>query len=190
MNVYENCPVLENPRWLMRLVEKSDAEDLLEVYSDKRALPYFNSDNCDGDNFYYPTIDRMNDALDFWIQSYETEWFVRWAIIDKTLSKAIGTIEAFHRPYREDFGEVGVIRLDVGSEYEKADILKEILELFVPKAYEFFDCSEIITKIPNYAVERAEAAESIGFERTDKCLVGDDGYAYNGYWTITKGSQA
>ena len=89
MNVYENCPVLENPRWLMRLVEKSDAEDLLEVYSDKRALPYFNSDNCDGDNFYYPTIDRMNDALDFWIQSYETEWFVRWAIIDQTLSKAI-----------------------------------------------------------------------------------------------------
>ena len=46
------------------------------------------------------------------------------------------------------------------------------------------------TKIQNYAVERAEAAESIGFERTDKCLVGDDGYAYNGYWTIAKGSQA
>lgn len=190
MNIYRECPLFENNDYEIRLFRDEDCHDYLKVYGDKNALPYFNSDNCDGDNFYYPTIDRMNDALDFWIQSYETEWFVRWAIIDKTLSKAIGTIEAFHRPYREDFGEVGVIRLDVGSEYEKADILKEILELFVPKAYEFFDCSEIITKISNYAVERAEAAESIGFERTDKCLVGDDGYAYNGYWTITKGSQA
>ena len=26
----------------------------VNVYGDKNALPFFNSDNCHGDNFYYP----------------------------------------------------------------------------------------------------------------------------------------
>ncbi len=30
-NVYEECPVLENERWLLRLIEKGDAEDLINV---------------------------------------------------------------------------------------------------------------------------------------------------------------
>lgn len=37
----------------MRFVSEDDTDDLSEVYSDKNALPFFNSDNCDGDNFYY-----------------------------------------------------------------------------------------------------------------------------------------
>ena len=53
MNIYENCPVLENEKFILRLTEQKDCDDLLKVYSDKNALPFFNSDNCDGDNFYY-----------------------------------------------------------------------------------------------------------------------------------------
>ena len=53
MGVYEKCNVIENENYILRLVEAEDCEDLLKVYSDKNALPFFNSDNCDGDNFYY-----------------------------------------------------------------------------------------------------------------------------------------
>ena len=81
-NVYESCPVFENERYLMRCVKAEDAHDLLEVYGDKQALPFFNSDNCDGDNFYYPTKERMERAIHFWMQSYAAKWFVRWTIVD------------------------------------------------------------------------------------------------------------
>ena len=91
-NVYEECPVFENEHWLLRFVEKSDSEALLKVYGDKNALPFFNSDNCDGDNFYYHTKELMDKAMDFWFYSYREKWFVRWAIIDKASGKAIGTI--------------------------------------------------------------------------------------------------
>ncbi len=47
-NVYQSCPVLENERFMLRLLEEKDAKELLRVYSDKRALPFFNSDNCHG----------------------------------------------------------------------------------------------------------------------------------------------
>ena len=62
MNIYENCPVLENEKFILRLTEQKDCDDLLKVYSDKNALPFFNSDNCDGDNFYYETGTRMAEA--------------------------------------------------------------------------------------------------------------------------------
>jgi RimJ/RimL family protein N-acetyltransferase len=187
ISVYENCPRFESDKYLIRLVESDDASDLLEVYSDKNALPFFNSDNCDGDNFYYPIKEKMESAINFWIQSYKTKWFVRWIIFDKSISKAIGTIEMFHRTADDDFNDVGVLRLDVRSEYEKSEIIQEILTLFIPSAYELFDCVEIITKVPNYAVERLEAVQKYGFTKSDYLLVGtNDHYAYNGYWILRK----
>lgn len=185
MSVYENCPVLENESYLLRFVKEDDAGDLLKVYSDKQALPYFNSDNCDGDNFYYPTIERMEKAINFWLSSYETRWFVRWAIIDKETSKAIGSIELFHRVADDDFNGVGVLRLDVGSHHEKAEILEGILSLIIKPAFELFECDTIITKAPIYAVERIRALQKFGFEKSNSLLVGtNDHYAYNGYWSF------
>ena len=52
MNIYETCPALESEKFVIRLFKDEDVDDLLKVYSDKFALPFFNSDNCDGDNFY------------------------------------------------------------------------------------------------------------------------------------------
>lgn len=62
MDVYKKCPIMENENFLLRLVKSEDVEDLWNVYSDKRAVPFFNSDNCDGDDFYYETLARMEKA--------------------------------------------------------------------------------------------------------------------------------
>ena len=35
MDVYKECPVLENDIYKIRLIEEKDSEDLLKVYSDK-----------------------------------------------------------------------------------------------------------------------------------------------------------
>lgn len=187
VDVYEKCPVFENEDYLLRFVEENDVNDLLEVYSDKNALPFFNSDNCHGDNFYYPTEERMLQAIRFWITSYETKWFVRLAIIDKSVSKAIGTVELLHRTSDDAFNGSGVLRLDVKSDYEtKADLLN-ILSLVILPSYELFDCCEIITKVPLYAVERINAVQEFGFTKSPHLMNGtNDGYAYNGYWTIRK----
>ena len=58
-DVYSVCPTFEDASYFLRFVTEEDSKDLLEVYSDKRALPFFNSDNCHGDNFYYPTKEAM-----------------------------------------------------------------------------------------------------------------------------------
>lgn len=185
MNIYEKCPVLENDRILIRMIEKEDCEDLFEVYSDKNALPFFNSDNCNGDNFFYSTKERMMDAILFWISAYENRWFVRLSIIDKAISKVIGTIEVCYRVSEDAFNNMGILRVDVGSDYEKADVLFDIISLVTPQMYDMLGCSEIITKAPIYAVERIKAIQKFGFMKSEHLLKGGhDGYAYNGYWTV------
>lgn len=185
MNIYEKCPIVENDNYLLRMVGKEDCDDLLAVYSDKNALPFFNSDNCNGDNFYYSTKERMMEAIDFWTFSYENGWFVRLSIVDKTASKVIGTIELCLRISEDAFHNMGILRVDVGSEYEKEDTLFEIFSLITPQVYEMLGCSGIITKAPLYAIERIEAIQKLGFCKSEHLLVGGhNGYAYDGYWTV------
>lgn len=185
MNVYETCPSYESERYLVRPLIESDLDDLFEIYSDKSALPYFNSDNCDGDNFYYPTKERMGEAVKFWLDAYKNGWFVRFTVVDKSTKKAVGTIEMFRREATDAFNNCGVLRLDVRSDCERADILYGIISVIVPPSFEQFGCDKIITKAPNYAVERIAAVEKFGFKKSKNLMVGtNDGYAYNGYWII------
>ena len=137
--------------------------------------------------FYYPNEERMRQAIEFWLSSYSSKWFVRWTIIDKEKSKAIGTIEVFHRIANDDSNHVGVLRLDLKSEYETSEEIFTIMNLIVPSAFNLFDCKEIITKVLVYAVKRMEAMRKMGFEKSGKLLVGTiDGYAYKDYWTIDR----
>ena len=183
MNIYEAIPVLENERFKLRAVEKEDCDDLLRVYSDKNALPFFNSDNCDGDNFYYATKKRMQEALDFWKMSYENGWFARLSIVDKSVSSVIGTIELCLRVSEDAFNNMGILRVDVRSDYERESMLYDIIALIVPHIPELLGCDGILTKAPVYAVERMEALQKAGFTESEHLLIGKTGYAYDGYWT-------
>ena len=92
MNVYEKCPVLESENFLLRKVCLEDSDDLLKVYSDEKAVPFFNGDNCHGDDFYYTTIERMQEAVKFWLWSYDNGYFVRWSVSDKKKGIVIATV--------------------------------------------------------------------------------------------------
>ena len=169
MNIYETCPVLESERFIIRLFDQHDCDDLLKVYSDKNALPFFNGDNCDGDNFYYATKERMEEALGFWKLSYENGWFVRLSIIDKEVSSVIGTIELCLRVSEDEFNNMGILRVDVRSDYEKEDVLFELFSLITPHLPQMLGCSGVLTKVPIYAVERMKAIQKPGLPSRSIC---------------------
>ena len=174
MNVYKNCPVFENEDFCLRLVKMSNAEDLLKVYSDEKSVPFFNSDNCNGDDFHYTTLERMQQALEFWVFSYDNGYFVRWAIVDKHSETAIGTIELFHRDATDYFDDCGVLRLDLRSDYEQEEAIRNILSLILPSAAELFYCKAVVTKAFPQAKERITALSSLGFVTTEEKLIGGD----------------
>lgn len=186
LNVYENVPIFENENLLLRMLSYDDMDSLYKVYSDKKAVPFFNSDNCHGDTFYYDTIEKMEKAIGFWLNSYKEKYFVRWSILEKSTNEAIGTIELFHRDANDYFTNTGLLRLDLASDYEKESIIEDILNLIISDTYELFECDKIATKaIPN-AIERIKALRNCGFISTDKFLIGGDGTEYYSYYVLER----
>lgn len=184
MSIYETCPILESEKFVIRLFEEEDCDDLLKVYSDKNALPFFNSDNCDGDNFYYTTKERMKEAMGFWKMSYENGWFVRLSIVDKLLLSIIGTVELCLRVSEDEFNNMGILRVDVRSDYEQEDVLYDIFSLIAPELEKSLGCKGVLTKAPIYAIERIKAIQKVGFTKSEHLLIGKNGQTYDGYWTI------
>lgn len=187
MNPYEKCPVYENEKYCLRLVEASDAADLLLVYSDEKALPYFNSDNCSGD-FHCTLLEQVQGMIGAWLWEYQGKGFVRWTIIDKTIHHAIGTIELFNRSSEEDyFDNCGILRLDLRSDYEREEEIFKILSFIVSPAFELFDCRMIATKVPQSASQRKKAIERLGFAATEEKLIGyHDRKIYSDYYVLQK----
>lgn len=187
MNPYEKCPVYENKDYLLRLIDTADAPDLLSVYSDEKALPFFNSDNCNGDDFHYTSLEHMQCAINFWIKEYQNKGFVRWTIIDRNIRLAIGTIELFNRRSNDYFNNCGILRLDLRSDYEYSENILEILSLILQPAFTLFDCEMIATKVPHLAFERKKAIEKLNFMASDEKLIGGHNCkTYMDYYTLHK----
>lgn len=184
MNIFESCPILASERFTLRLFSLDDCDDLIEVYGDKNALPFFNSDNCHGDNFYYPTRIDMLKALDFWDFSYKKGYFVRLTILDNNYNRAIGTVEVCYRVSGDEFNNMGILRVDVRSDYENEDVLFDIFSIVTPCMKDLLGCKGTITKAPIYAIERIKAIKKVGFVKSECVLVAPNGKTYSDYWTI------
>ena len=181
IDVYEQIPVMESKKFLLREIEDGDAEDLLKVYSDKDAVPLFNSDNC-VNGFYYTSIEEMKHTIVFWKREYQSRYYVRWAIIDKNTNCAMGTIELFNRTAKDYFNNCGLLRLDLRSDYEKQDAIEDILGIIIPETREMFACEMVATKAVSIAQERIQALEHMGFCLSEEALIGHDGTKYNSYY--------
>lgn len=184
-DIYSVIPILENENFILRAINSNeDLDDLYEVYSDEKAVPFFNSDNCHGDTFYYKTKDRMKQAIDFWNLEYQKKYYVRMAIEDKSVHKVVGTIELFNRQAEDYFNNCGLLRLDLRSDYETENHIFDILGIIVPKAKELFGCNIIATKAIKAADNRISVLERYGFALSEHCLIGFDGTKYDSYYVM------
>lgn len=181
IDVYEQIPVMESDKFLLRKIDDTDAEDLLKVYSDTVSVPIFNSDNC-VDNFYYESIEEIKNTIAYWKGEYQRRYYVRWAIVDRRRKCAIGTVEMFNRKAKDYFNNCGLLRLDLRSDYEKQDIIENILDIIIREAKEMFECEMIATKAISIAKERIRALESLGFCLSEEALIGPDGTKYDSYY--------
>lgn len=179
-DIYEVCPVYKKKLITLRQTNLEDAEELFKCYSDDRAVPFFNSDNCNGDDFHYITIERMKEAIDFWDFSYKERYFVRWTVVLNETNEKIGTIEMFHRIANDEFNHYGVLRIDLQSKYEIQPVINEILEIANENFYEVFNVKAILTKAIQQAEERIAALLNNGYQPLSRKLMIYDDYYVRG----------
>ena len=157
-NVYEECPVYETESFLLRQVKLEDAQDLLACYADKENVSKLNADCCTSD-FYYTTLEQMEECIRFWLREYEKHYYVRFAIVPKAVGRAIGTVEIFG-------GEAGVLRIDLAAEYNTEQSYKELLTLAKEQLAEDFGVGSIKIKSSNIP-ERVTWLEQLGFVKSE-----------------------
>lgn len=186
MNPYENCPIFENEIYLLRLLENADADDLLAVYSDQKAQRLFNADNCTGD-FKIDSLECMQRMVSYWLRSYQIQDFIRWTIYDKTIQKAVGTIELFLRRANDYYNDCALLRLDLHSDYENEDVISKIILLILMPIFAMFPCKMIATKIIPEGRARKNAFEAMGFSASKETLIGGhSGVPYTDYFVLRK----
>ena len=175
-DIYEDCPVYIKKLITLRQTKMEDAKELLKCYSDEKAIPFFNSDNCHGDKFHYKTIERMKEAINFWKFSYRNKYFVRWTIILNDTKEKIGTVEMFHRNADDEFNHYGVLRIDLKSDYETQGVIDEVLEIVNENFYEVFKVDAILTKAIPDATERIISLVKNGYQPLNRKLMIYDDY--------------
>ena len=180
MNVYQSCPTFTTPHLTLRLVRREDAGGLLRVYSDRKAQPFFNADNCTSD-FCYQHLPEMVECVSMWLWSYENGYFVRWTILHEDVP--VGTVEMFRRDEGADGRGCGVLRIDVASRYEREKVFDELLTALMPSMHADFGCAEVLTKGFGGSPERLAALRSHGFKPAPGAVRRHDGTPIGDYWS-------
>jgi ribosomal-protein-alanine N-acetyltransferase len=175
-DIYKHCPIYTTALLTLRLTTSEDTQELLKCYSDNNSVPLFNSDNCNGDDFYYTSIERMNEAVDFWKYSYDHRYFVRLTVVLNATSEKIGTIEMFKREADDEFNHFGVLRIDLQNTYEKQQYIDEILRIANGNFYKEFEVDFILTKAVPNATERIASLRGKGYVPLNKKFMLYDDY--------------
>lgn len=174
-DIYEECPAYKNEIITLKQTSMEDVQELLKCYSDEKAVPFFNSDNCHGDDFHYKTFERMKEAVSFWDFSYKNKYFIRWTIFLNNTNEKIGTIEMFHRTADDEFNNYGVLRIDLHSKYEKQPVINGVLEIVNDNFYKAFDVKAILTKAVPDDSERIASLIQNGYKQINrKFMIYDD----------------
>lgn len=145
----------ESEKFLLRQVRPEDAPDLWECYSDPAAVALMNDDNCQN-GFLCPGLEDMQEYIRYWNEEYEKRYYIRPAMIHKGTGKAIGTMEAFG-------GELGVLRLDLNADWERPEVLAELLGLAVREFPQDLAMGGMVIKAVPEAGARRAALEALGF---------------------------
>ncbi len=164
-DVYSPHEPLRGERFTLRLVSKSDAKDLLSCYSDEKAVPLFNADNCSR-GFYMATAEEIEWYIGVWLSEYANRVYIRYSIVDNATGKAIGTIELFDAGEKNGVEHTGILRLDLASRYENERDIAEIMEIITNRLAFAMNLSAILTKAAPVGAARRNVLESMGFRET------------------------
>ena len=177
MDVFTICPEYETGHFKIRKLEAEDAEGLFSCYSDPEAARYFNGDCC-GDDFYYTDKEKFRECVEYWLSRYGARDFVRWSVLDRKTGLLIGTMEVCPSlKYAVDGRKMGILRIDLKSEYERWPVLKELMDVLICHIYEDLEVASIIMKIQKDAGERQKLIKEYQFvDAKEECNISLEDY--------------
>lgn len=172
------CPRLKNNRIRIRQLRLDDADKLLSCYQQQGKAPtYFNLD-FSNETIPCQNKEQVKNLLKFYLSQSKSKKSVYWTVIDLFNNNSIGVISITPLEKNEDYKNVGLLRMDIKSEYETKEIISAILNM-TEQLYELFDLNTIISKAWLTSRHRINAMLENGFKESfDRYLIKKDGYFF------------
>ena len=158
---YEKCPEYETEHFRLRQVRREDAEELLDVfYNDVSQWMFF----ANGDRRIFPsprpTLEEVQKLIRFWLEEYRNRVYARLSVIDRSIGKAIGTIELYGN-------DEAYLHLDLYAPYETREHIAELLALADGALSAAFGVKRIMIQAVPSAAERIAALATAGYRPYD-----------------------
>ncbi|MFD2882241.1 hypothetical protein ACFTAO_50675 [Paenibacillus rhizoplanae] len=93
------------------------------------------------------------------------KYYVRFSIVNKSTAKSIGTIEFLQGMNLKKHGNIGILRLDLGSEFEISNVITELLQMIEDYFfYDYFGANSIVTKAIPFGEQRRLSLKQLGYQ--------------------------
>lgn len=151
--LFQSFFTLEDKSLLLREVKEEDAEDILELYSEKDISLYDKS----------PYINDLEDALRFISEiksSYYHKKRIDWAIIIKNSNKLVGLIAIHSINSMIYTAEVGYL---MNKKYRNQGIITEALNMLITFLFENIDIHSLKATVHVENIASIKVCKKVGF---------------------------
>jgi ribosomal-protein-alanine N-acetyltransferase len=153
--LFKEVPELRTERLILRKSDQSDAQDLMEFFSDPDVLKYYNLEPI-------KTIEEIKGLIKDTEQSFRDCKAIRWGIYWREADKLIGTC-GFHNIDEESS------KLEVGFELSQSfwgkGIMKEAVEQILQFAFEQIEVNRVEALVEPGNIASQKLLEKMYFTR-------------------------
>jgi len=171
-DVFNQFPVLETERLILRKIQPDAKDAIFDIYSSAEAMKYFGK-------IPYTTISEAEDMIDKVIKAFQNKEGIRWGIVLKQSDKLIGS-GGFWKLVRDHLrAEIGY---DLNPAYWKKGIMTEALAAMIDFGFKKMNLHTIEANIDPANIASEKLLEKMGFKKEGHIT---ESFLFDGKFTDT-----
>ncbi|MGH4123157.1 MAG: GNAT family N-acetyltransferase [Clostridium sp.] len=132
-SIFNEFPMLETERFILREVVETDYPAIYDIYSDEDAVKYQQIKSMS-------TIEQAKKSVEFFINGFKTKKFIRWCIALKKNDDVIGLITLHDFDIWNSKSEIGYM---LNKKYWGQNIMSEVSKKVIDYAFEVIELNRI-----------------------------------------------
>ena len=156
-DAFENFPIIETSRLLIREMDSEDAKDIYDYAQNIDSFVY-----TDG---FPQSFDEVQFMTNIWkTDAYKSKRFIRWSIVLKTENKVIGGIYLFLPAGNDEAGRRMDIGYEISNKYWNKGYASEAIEAISRYALQNMGLVRVQAQIIPENIGSIRACEKAGFK--------------------------
>ena len=153
MNLPNTFPVLETNRFILRQMEKKDAQNVFDYFSKDEVTKYYDLDS-------FTELNQADEIINRWNERFKKNDGIRWGIESRRDNKLIGSC-GYHSWEKEHYkAEIG---FEVHPNYWRQGVMSEVLAIILKYGFDNMELNRIEAYYDPENIASKSCLEKAGF---------------------------